>query len=97
MSASLRIAVLKERASGETRVSATPETVKKFIALGATVAVEAGAGNGPHRTTIKLTNVTLSLYDQGTTANGGIKIYTLPAGPIALQGASPLSVADNQA
>lgn len=44
MSASLRIAVLKERASGETRVSATPETVKKFIALGATVVVEAGAG-----------------------------------------------------
>ena len=44
MSASLRIAVLKERASGETRVSATPETVKKFIALGATVAVETGAG-----------------------------------------------------
>ncbi|GAA4770632.1 Re/Si-specific NAD(P)(+) transhydrogenase subunit alpha [Novosphingobium ginsenosidimutans] len=44
MSASLRIAVLKERANGETRVSATPETVKKFIALGATVAVEAGAG-----------------------------------------------------
>ena len=44
MSASLRIAVLKERASGETRVSATPETVKKFIGLGATVAVEPGAG-----------------------------------------------------
>lgn len=44
MRASLRIAVLKERASGETRVSATPETVKKFIALGATLAVEAGAG-----------------------------------------------------
>lgn len=44
MSASLRIAVLKERANGETRVSATPETVKKFIALGATVSVEAGAG-----------------------------------------------------
>jgi len=45
VSASLRIAVLKERANGETRVSATPETVKKFIALGAAVAVEAGAGN----------------------------------------------------
>ncbi|MEA3264461.1 MAG: NAD(P) transhydrogenase subunit alpha [Pseudomonadota bacterium] len=40
----MRIAVLKERASGETRVSATPETVKKFIGLGATVAVEPGAG-----------------------------------------------------
>jgi len=44
VSASLRIAVLKERANGEARVSATPETVKKFIALGAAVAVESGAG-----------------------------------------------------
>ena len=39
-----RIAVLKETADGETRVAATPETVKKFIGLGAEVAVEAGAG-----------------------------------------------------
>jgi H+-translocating NAD(P) transhydrogenase subunit alpha len=39
-----RIAVLKESADGETRVAATPETVRKFIALGAEVAVEAGAG-----------------------------------------------------
>jgi NAD(P) transhydrogenase subunit alpha len=41
-----KLAVLRETAAGETRVSATPETVKKFIALGATVAVEAGAGAG---------------------------------------------------
>jgi len=41
----MRIAVLRERAAGETRVAATPETVKKFIALGATVAVEPGAGS----------------------------------------------------
>lgn len=41
-----RIAVLKERASGETRVSAIPETVKKFVALGASVVVEEGAGVG---------------------------------------------------
>ncbi|MXO67706.1 NAD(P)(+) transhydrogenase (Re/Si-specific) subunit alpha [Altererythrobacter marinus] len=40
----MRIAVLKERAPGETRVAATPETVKKFLALGAGVAVEEGAG-----------------------------------------------------
>ena len=39
-----KIAVLKETAAGETRVAATPETVKKFIALGATVSVEKGAG-----------------------------------------------------
>ena len=40
----MRLAVLKERAAAETRVAATPETVKKLVALGLTVAVEAGAG-----------------------------------------------------
>ncbi|MEO6153459.1 MAG: NAD(P) transhydrogenase subunit alpha [Croceibacterium sp.] len=40
----MRIAVLQERALGERRVAATPETVKKFCALGAMVAVERGAG-----------------------------------------------------
>lgn len=38
------IAVSKECAAGETRVAATPETVRKLIALGAAVRVEAGAG-----------------------------------------------------
>ncbi len=42
----MRIAVMKETASGETRVAASPETVKKFIALGAEVAVQPGAGLG---------------------------------------------------
>lgn len=40
----MKIAVLKELAEGEQRVSASPETVKKFKALGATLAVEKGAG-----------------------------------------------------
>jgi H+-translocating NAD(P) transhydrogenase subunit alpha len=40
----MKIAVLKEAAAGETRCAAIPETVKKFIALGAEVAVELGAG-----------------------------------------------------
>lgn len=42
----MKIAVLKETRSGETRVAATPETVKKFISLGAEVSVQAGAGEG---------------------------------------------------
>jgi NAD(P) transhydrogenase subunit alpha len=42
----MRLAVLKERRPGEARVAATPETVKKLIGLGLTVAVEAGAGQG---------------------------------------------------
>lgn len=40
----MKIAVLRERSEGETRVAATPETVGKFLALGATVSVETGAG-----------------------------------------------------
>ena len=42
----MRLAVLKERAAAETRVAATPDTVKKLIGLGLEVAVEAGAGHG---------------------------------------------------
>jgi len=40
----MKIAVLKE-AGNETRCAAIPETVKKFVGLGAEVAVERGAGN----------------------------------------------------
>jgi len=40
----MKIAVLRETADGERRVAATPETVKKFAALGAELRVETGAG-----------------------------------------------------
>jgi NAD(P) transhydrogenase subunit alpha len=40
----MRIAVLSETEGAETRVAATPETVKKYKGLGADVAVQAGAG-----------------------------------------------------
>lgn len=41
----MKIAVLKERRPFETRVAATPETVKKLIGMGYGVAVESGAGS----------------------------------------------------
>ena len=44
----MKIAVLKERRDGESRVAATPETVKKFAGLGCDVTVESGAGAGSH-------------------------------------------------
>ncbi len=40
----MKIAIVKERRPHETRVAATPETVKKLRALGAEVTIEAGAG-----------------------------------------------------
>lgn len=40
----MRIAVLSETDSAESRVAAVPETVKKFKGLGADITVQAGAG-----------------------------------------------------
>ena len=42
----MKIAVPKETRAFETRVAASPETVKKFTALGAEMVVQAGAGDG---------------------------------------------------
>ncbi len=40
----MRLAVLKERRGSEARVAVTPDTVKRLVGLGLTVAIEAGAG-----------------------------------------------------
>ena len=40
----MRIVIPRESVAGERRTSATPETVKKMIRLGADVAIESGAG-----------------------------------------------------
>jgi len=42
----MKLAVLRERRNREHRVAATPDTVKKFLGLGLSVCVEAGAGEG---------------------------------------------------
>tara|TARA_R110002124_G_scaffold114535_12_gene269272 strand:+ start:12230 stop:13807 length:1578 start_codon:yes stop_codon:yes gene_type:complete len=42
----MKIAIVRERLEGENRVAATPETVGKLVALGASVEVEKGAGLG---------------------------------------------------
>jgi NAD(P) transhydrogenase subunit alpha len=40
----MKIAILKERRADEKRCAATPDTVKKYVAMNAQVAIEAGAG-----------------------------------------------------
>jgi NAD(P) transhydrogenase subunit alpha len=42
----MRISVLKETRDGETRVAASPEMVKKLVAAGHAITIEAGAGAG---------------------------------------------------
>jgi NAD(P) transhydrogenase subunit alpha len=83
----VKIAVLRETASGERRVAATPETVKKFVALGAQVAIEQGAG------------AAASYDDAGYEAAGakiGTRAATLKGADIVLgiQGPDPTELKD---
>ena len=42
----MKVAVVKERRTAERRVAASPDTVKRMVAMGLEVAVETGAGQG---------------------------------------------------
>ena len=42
----MKFAIPKERRAGELRVAASPDTVKRFVGLGAEVSIETGAGDG---------------------------------------------------
>ncbi len=66
----MRIAVLRETAEAERRVAATPETVKKLIALGATVAVEAGAGAGANVADAQFSDAGATVGDRASTVTG---------------------------
>ena len=86
----MKIAVLKERAAGEARVAATPETVKKFVALGAQLAVESGAGAGASIPDDQFSAAGATVGDAAATVNGADIVLGVQ-GPDAalLAGVSP--------
>ena len=85
----MKIAVLKE-AAGEPRVAAIPETVKKFIALGAEVAIERGAGEGASVADVDYEAAGATLGDRAATL-AGADILLCIQGPeaAALAGVKP--------
>jgi H+-translocating NAD(P) transhydrogenase subunit alpha len=84
------IAVLREQAGGEARVAATPETVRKLIALGATVAVEAGAGLGASITDQAFADAGATLADRRSAIAGAdILLGVSPPEPASLAGVRP--------
>jgi NAD(P) transhydrogenase subunit alpha len=86
----MRIVVLRERANGETRVAATPETVRKFIALGASVAVERGAGAAAAVTDSAFEEAGAELGDAAAVVSGADIVLAVQAPDTALlAGASP--------
>ncbi len=86
----MKIAVLKEHAEGERRVSATPETVKKFIALGATLAVEASAGDTASIADAAYSEAGATIGDRATTLAGAdILLGVQGPDPASLAGIAP--------
>lgn len=86
----LRIAVLQETVAGEARVAATPETVKKLIALGATLAVERGAGAGAGIADADYEQAGASIADRaGVLSGAGIVLAVQAPEPATLTGVAP--------
>ncbi|WP_336972715.1 NAD(P) transhydrogenase subunit alpha [Sphingobium aromaticiconvertens] len=86
----MKIAVMKEQAAGERRVAGTPETVKKFIALGAEVAVEAGAGQAASIADADYAAAGAAVGDRAATVAGaGIVLGVQGPDAASLTGAKP--------
>ena len=80
----VKIAVLRE-ASGETRVAAIPETVKKFAVLGAKVAVERGAGEAASISDVAFAEAGATIEDRAELIADADIILCI-GGPDALSG-----------
>ena len=85
----MRIAVLKEQADGEKRVAATPETIRKFAALGADLAIEAGAGSTAGYDDTAYAEAGATVGDRASTiAGAGIVLGIQAPDPASLGGAA---------
>jgi len=74
----LRVLVPRERAAGERRVAATPDTVAQLIRIGATVAVERGAGTAARSTDAAYEAAGAQLVDSSDAAGFTIVLRVAP-------------------
>jgi len=83
----MKLAVLKERRAGETRVAASPDTVKKLKGLGLDVAVETGAGEGAHFSDADFTAAGATVApDAAAAINGADIVFSVRAPELAAIG-----------
>jgi NAD(P) transhydrogenase subunit alpha len=86
----MKIAVVRESTPDERRVAATPETAAKFVALGAAVAVEAGAGLGASISDAAYVEAGAQLGDRSSVVAGADLILAVQGpDPASLGGARP--------
>jgi NAD(P) transhydrogenase subunit alpha len=79
----MKVAVLRERRAGETRVAATPETVKKLAGMGCAVAVEAGAGLASGMTDAAYAEAGAEVVTDAAAALSGADIVLKVRAPLA--------------
>jgi NAD(P) transhydrogenase subunit alpha len=77
----MKLAVLKETAKDETRVAATPESVKKFKGLGLDVTVQAGAGSAARIADADYAAAGATIVPDAATALDGADIVLKVRGP----------------
>ena len=79
----MRLAIAKERRAGESRVAATPESVKKLKSLGLEVTVETGAGAGARFADADYVAAGAAIAPDAATALQGADIVLMVRGPEA--------------
>ncbi|HQT86585.1 MULTISPECIES: Re/Si-specific NAD(P)(+) transhydrogenase subunit alpha [Acidiphilium] len=77
----MRLAVLKERLPGETRVAAVPDSVKKLTALGIQVVIEAGAGESAAISDAALRDAGAEIVADAATALAGAGVVLTVQAP----------------
>jgi H+-translocating NAD(P) transhydrogenase subunit alpha len=81
----MKLSVLKERRAGETRVAATPETVKKLKGLGLDVVIESGAGAAARFADTDYITAGASIAPDAATALADTDIVLAVRGPDAAE------------
>lgn len=74
----LKIAVAREAASGEKRVALSPEGAKKFVAAGASIVLEQGAGIDSHFVDTDFADVAVAESLQDAYCNAGVILRVAP-------------------
>ena len=81
----MKLAILKERRPGETRVAATPETVRKLKGLSLDIAVESGAGAGARISDADFASAGVTVAPDAASALQGAGVVLKVRGPDAAE------------
>ncbi len=81
----ITIGVARERAQGERRVAATPETCRKLVAAGARVQLERGSGDGAYFADAEYAAAGVQLVDDGAAALEGADVVLCVQAPALSQ------------